>query len=149
MGSNDFWLSVGLDTTGLNYVKKRGPSSLAFEGVNGTLVIRVDWTKQAEESDYRPSNDNMLTTGIVAGAFLVELVEASVSIAKSGHGKYSISLHGIPLELSIDAVGAKVNVRLIEHIQYSTREHSADIRCRYFCLSAARLVWCLLPPIIS
>lgn len=122
MSGNDLWIDIQLDSTGRSYVASRNPSSVGYEGVNGTLLVRISWASEAKTSDYRPSDGDVMTAGFVAGTFLVQLTQASLRIAESLSGKYTVYLEGTPLRFLIDVENEPIILQLIEQVDYSNKD---------------------------
>ncbi len=138
----------------MNYVKARGPKNLAFEAINGSLSIRVNWTPQARASDYKPTDSVLLLEGIVLGLILEELLDVSKKIAESHSGPFNVSLHRtIPLlEFSIEGKAESVAIRLLEFSKYPDESvvlGGLEIPRGPFFLSVANLVEGFLRDLVS
>lgn len=112
------WVEFGLDPTGLNYVRMNKASSLVFEGVNGTMHLRMDWTPEARESRYPPSNGKVTMEAVVAGLIVWDLMEVALGIARSKTNGGTVDIHAsLFFTLSIEASNNAVTVKLLEDIE--------------------------------
>jgi len=148
------WLACRLDPTGLGYVKASGPKNLAFEAINGSLSIRVNWTTEARASEYKPTDSILLLEAVVLGLILEELLDVSKKIAESHSGPFNVALHRTipPLQFSIEGKADSVAIRLLEfskHPNESVVLGGLELPRGPFFLNVANLVEGFLKDLVS
>ena len=152
MSMKDFALDFQIDPPSIDHIRSHPGGSFVVDAVNGTVTVRTLWTKEVSKSRYSPRNDVLTVNAVVLGPFFDELIGASLRMSNLKSGSISASLHGTPLELSINSDENFVTVKLVEYVDYSEGERilgNATVPRKSFQALVRHLVEIFLSRIIS